>query len=89
MVLPQFQGRGIGSQAMRATLERIRSEGRWNTVHAFPSVANTRSNAMCEKMGFENLGERDFEYRGQILRCNQWVLDLRAASSAWSPLRPR
>jgi RimJ/RimL family protein N-acetyltransferase len=82
MVLPRFQGRGIGSQAVRATVDRLRLEGRWTAVHAFPPVANTRSNAMCRTIGFENLGECDFEYRGQVLRCNHWVLDLRAASSA-------
>jgi GNAT superfamily N-acetyltransferase len=36
MVLPAFQGRGLGSDAVRAVLSKARSEGRWDVVHAFP-----------------------------------------------------
>src|ERR1039457_3848603 len=36
MVLPEFQGRGIGKQAVRALLELARDQDRWGLVHAFP-----------------------------------------------------
>ena len=82
MVLPAFQGRGLGSQAVRLALERARSEGRWEVVHAFPPVANDRSNAMCRTLGFTKLEEADFRFRDRILRCNHWQLDLRPAGPA-------
>jgi len=82
MVLPDFQGRGLGSEAVRAVLRRARSEGRWNVVHAYPPVANPASNAMCRKMGFSMMGEVDFEFRDRVLRCNHWQLDVRSAAPA-------
>jgi len=48
-------------------------------VHAFPSVDNPPSNAICRKLGFELLEAIDFEYppgSGGVLRCNDWRLDL-------------
>jgi RimJ/RimL family protein N-acetyltransferase len=78
MVLPAFQGRGVGSGAVRSILDKARTLRRWDVVHAFPPVANARSNAMCRKMGFTLLGASDFEYRGHVLRCNDWELDLKA-----------
>jgi RimJ/RimL family protein N-acetyltransferase len=38
MVLPAFQGQGLGSAAVRAVLDRARAERRWDVVHAFPPV---------------------------------------------------
>jgi RimJ/RimL family protein N-acetyltransferase len=82
MVLPPFQGRGLGSEAVRAVLQKARAEGRWDVLHAFPPVNNPRSNAMCRKMGFELIGEGHYEFRGRPLRCNHWRLDLRANGPA-------
>ncbi len=79
MVLPAFQGRGLGSEAVRAVLERARAEGRWSPLHAFPPVANARTNAMCRKMGFTWIRESDFLFRDRTLRCNDWSLDLTAS----------
>ena len=79
MVLPAFQGRGLGSEAVRAVLERARAEGRWSPVHAYPSVTNVRSNAMCRTMGFTWIRESDFQFRDRTLRCNDWSLDLAAS----------
>jgi RimJ/RimL family protein N-acetyltransferase len=76
MVLPPFQGRGLGSEAVRTILERARVEGRWSPLHAFPPVTNARSNAMCRKMGFSWIRESDFQFRDRTLRCNDWSLDL-------------
>src|SRR6266508_2029538 len=76
MVLPAFQGRGLGSGAVREALRRVRSAGRWEVVHAFPPVANVRSNAMCRALGFTVLGEGGFRFRDRVLRGNHWELDL-------------
>jgi RimJ/RimL family protein N-acetyltransferase len=78
MVLPAFQGRGIAAEATRQAIDLARSEGKHRYLHAFPSVDNAPSNAICRKLGFELLGEHDFEYpKGNMLRCNDWRLDLR------------
>jgi RimJ/RimL family protein N-acetyltransferase len=77
MVLPPYQGRGIGKAGVRAALDRARAENRWDVVHAFPPVANERSNGMCRSLGFEFLGARDFRFHGRPVRCNHWRLDLR------------
>lgn len=82
MVLPAYQGRGIGSAAVREALEWARSTGRWDVLHDFPPIANPRSNAMCRTLGFEMLEECDFEFRDRLLRSNHWRLDLREADPA-------
>ena len=76
MVLPEFQGRGVGSQAVRSAIDRAAASGRWKALDAFPPVDNARSNAMCRRMGFVELGARPFTFRGRQLRCNHWQLDL-------------
>jgi hypothetical protein len=43
---------------------------------------NAPSNAICREVGFELLGELDFEYPpGHSMRCNDWCLDLRVGMS--------
>ncbi len=78
MVLPPYQGRGVGTAAVRAALDAVRAEGRWPTVHAFPPVTNPGSNAMCRRFGFSFVEEKEYVFRGRTLRCNHWRLDLRA-----------
>lgn len=76
-VVPEFQGQGIATRATAALVERARAEGKHQFIHAFPSVDNGPSNAICRKVGFKLQGEGDFEYPpGNILRCNDWRLDL-------------
>ena len=83
MVLPGFQGRGLASQAVRAILDRARSEGRWRVIHAFPGVTNGPSNGICRKLGFTFVGSSEYEYpKGHVLQCNDWRLDLFAATRA-------
>ena len=78
-MLPAFQGRGIAGRATAQALEAARSEGKHRFVHAFPSVDNAPSNAICRKVGFTLLGERDFEYPpGHAMRSNDWRFDLSA-----------
>jgi RimJ/RimL family protein N-acetyltransferase len=76
MVLPEFQGRGIASEALGLILSRARAEPRFTRIHAFPGVSNAPSNALCRKFGFTHKEERDFEFRGRTLRCNHWELDV-------------
>ena len=75
-VLTEYQGRGYATEAMRLLLDVIGEDER-RPVHAFPSVDNAASNAVCRKLGFEFLGAFDFEYPpGHPLRCNDWRLKL-------------
>ena len=78
-VLPAWQGRGIGTAATALAIEQARAERRHRYMHAYPSVENPASNAICRKLGFTLLGAQDFEYppgSGHILRCNDWRLEL-------------
>jgi RimJ/RimL family protein N-acetyltransferase len=77
MVLPGFQGRGIAVAATAEAISRTRAEQRHRSLHAFPSVENAASNAICRKLGFTLLEECEFEYpEGNLMRCNDWRLDL-------------
>jgi RimJ/RimL family protein N-acetyltransferase len=76
MVLPEFQNRGIASQAVGAVLERARVERKFGRIHAFPAVTNAPSNKVCEKNGFVNVGEFESGFAGRTLRCNHWRINL-------------
>lgn len=76
-VLPEFQGRGFATRSVAAAIEKARAERRHRFIHAFPSVENTPSNAICRKAGFTLSGEVEFEYPlGNFMLCNDWRLDL-------------
>lgn len=75
MVLPEFQGRGIGKAAVRALLEMACGADRWGLVHAFPATTNAPSNGICRSLGFRFMAERDVTFAGRILRTNHWVID--------------
>lgn len=75
MVLPEFQGRGIGKRAVRMLLELARGDGRWGAVHAFPGVSNAPSNGICRSLGFTLTGAQDITFNGRVLRINHWVID--------------
>jgi RimJ/RimL family protein N-acetyltransferase len=78
-VVPPFQGRGIASSTTAQAIGFARSEGRHRFMHAFPSVGNGASNAICRKVGFTLLEECEFEYPpGSLMQCNDWRLDLLA-----------
>lgn len=78
MILTAFQKQGLGTQAVRAILDRARAEQRWGVIHAFPAVSNGGSNGICRKLGFELLDVCDIDYAGRMLRCNHWRIDLHA-----------
>lgn len=81
-VLPEYQGHGIATKAGEATIQHARGEHRYQFMHAFPSVDNPASNAICRKLGFTLFEECQFEYPpGHILTVNDWRLDLFASES--------
>lgn len=77
MVLPEFQGRGLGKLAVRTLLEIAREEDRWGLVHAFPGVTNAPSNGICRSLGFRFVEEREVIFAGLALRANHWIIDPR------------
>jgi RimJ/RimL family protein N-acetyltransferase len=77
-VLPPFQGRGVASAATRAALAVARGRGGRRYLHAFPSIENAASNALCRSLGFALLGAHDFKYRGKPMQCNDWRFDLKS-----------
>jgi RimJ/RimL family protein N-acetyltransferase len=79
-VIPSFQGRGIASSATAQLIDTARAEQLHRFMHAFPTVENAASNAICRKLGFTLLGEIDFPgRRGGFVRCNDWRFDLFAS----------
>jgi RimJ/RimL family protein N-acetyltransferase len=76
-VLPAYQGRGIATKAGAAMIEEARLQQRHRFMHAFPSVENVPSNAICRKLGFTLIEECRFEYpSGHFMQCNDWRLAL-------------
>lgn len=75
MVLPEFQGRGLGKRAAHTLLELARDDGRWGLVHAFPSTTNSASNGVCRALGFQYMGERDIPFTGRVFRTSHWTVD--------------
>jgi RimJ/RimL family protein N-acetyltransferase len=75
----EFQGRGIATAAMHLALEQMRRDGNRRYVHATTTIDNAPSNALCRKLGFELVGQIDYEYPpGNPVHGNDWRFDLRA-----------
>lgn len=80
-VIPAFQGRGIAGAATLEAIALARSERKRRYLHAYPSIENGPSNALCRKLGFTLLGSTEYEYpKGHPMQCNDWRLDLLAGS---------
>lgn len=77
MILPEHQGRGHASEALRLLIDRARADGRWGDIHACPGATNAPSNALCRKLGFEQVGTMTADYAGRNFACNHWVLRAR------------
>ncbi|MFE9691537.1 GNAT family N-acetyltransferase [Micromonospora sp. NPDC005806] len=76
-ILPTYQGRGLATAAVRAVIAEAAARGDRRSAHAYPSVDNPASNAVCRKAGFTLLGETEFEYPpGHLMRSNDWRIDL-------------
>ena len=80
-VLPPFQGKGVAGRGTDQAIGVASSEKKHRFMHAFPSVDNGPSNAICRKLGFTLIEECEFEYpKGSFMQCNDWRLDLFAKS---------
>jgi RimJ/RimL family protein N-acetyltransferase len=76
-VIPAFQGRGMATSATIEAVAAARAERTRRFMHAYPSVENAASNAVCRKAGFSLQGAFDFEYpEGNPIVCNDWRVDL-------------
>jgi RimJ/RimL family protein N-acetyltransferase len=76
-VLPEHQGRGIASAATGLAIAHAKSKRARRFVHAFPSVDNPPSNAICRKAGFTFVEPCEVEFPpGSIMHCNDWRLEL-------------
>ena len=76
-VLPEHHGRGVATAATALLLDRARRHGVHRHMHAFPSVDNAASIALCRTLGFTLLGEEEVEYPiGTMVRSSNWRLDL-------------
>jgi RimJ/RimL family protein N-acetyltransferase len=81
-VAPEFQGRGLAGAGAGLVIAIARAESEPRFMHAYTSVDTGPSNAICRRLGFEPAGVVDLEYPpGRPMRCNDWRLDLAAASA--------
>ncbi len=88
-VIPAFQGRDIANVATAQAIVMAKSDGKHRFLHAFPSVDNSPSNALCRKLGFTLVEECEFEYpAGSFMQCNDWRLDLSVGSETASSVLP-
>lgn len=78
MVLPEYQGRGLGRAATRILLQRAAADGRWGVVHAYPGTANGPSNRICRSLGFTLIDVVEIDFNGRLLPANHWTIDTRA-----------
>jgi RimJ/RimL family protein N-acetyltransferase len=76
-VLPEHRGRGFASTGLMETIAGLRTRAARKPLHAFPSIDNAASNAVCARAGLALAGPVDFEYPvGRLMRCNDWRVDL-------------
>ena len=79
-VAPEFQGRGLARAGAARVIAIARAEPEPRFMHAYPSVDNGPSKAICRRLGFKLVGAVDLEYPpGTPMHCNDWRLDLAAA----------
>ncbi|MBE5091947.1 GNAT family N-acetyltransferase [Bacillus thuringiensis] len=76
-VLPQFQGEGIATLAVKLAIDEAIREKKYKYIHAFPSIKNPASNAICRKLNFTFISDCEFEYPpGNLMYCNNWCLKI-------------
>jgi len=73
MVLPEFRGAGLARWAVGELLGRPGAGAIWGTVHAYPSVTNAASNAICRALGFRLAATGVTEFNGRRFETNDWV----------------
>ncbi|MCZ8518211.1 MULTISPECIES: GNAT family N-acetyltransferase [Paenibacillus] len=78
-VLPPYQGRGIATAAVAEAIASAGTEQKHSSIHAYPSINNPASNAVCRKLNFSLKSQCEFEYPpGNMMRCNDWRLEIGA-----------
>ena len=75
-VLPEYQGKGVATEAACLIISQVRSDSEVRYIHADPAVTNAASNAIARKLGMENQGEFDNKGFAGAMRCNDWRIDL-------------
>jgi len=81
-VLPEFQGRGIGTRSLQLACTAA-FEDAARPIHGYPSVDNDPSNAMCRRAGLRLAGEIEVERGpGRTMRVFDWVLEPDVAAAA-------
>ncbi|MCM3695148.1 GNAT family N-acetyltransferase [Microbacterium oleivorans] len=75
-VLPEFQGQGVATAALRLLIAEVRRDGSRTLLMAYPAVDNVPSNALCARAGFEERGTGSEPWRGGILTSRRWALDM-------------
>jgi RimJ/RimL family protein N-acetyltransferase len=75
MVLPEFQGRGIATTAVRMLLELAREQERWGLVHACPAITNVPSIGVCRSAGFRFVEEQETTFARRMFCTNHWVIN--------------
>jgi RimJ/RimL family protein N-acetyltransferase len=83
-VLPEFQRRGVATEATRQLIGVVSKLQSHRFLMAFPSEDNRPSNAIPKKLGFELVRDVEFEYphgSGKFLHNNVWQLTLPSTST--------
>ncbi|MCD9021405.1 GNAT family N-acetyltransferase [Cohnella sp. NL03-T5] len=76
-ILPPYQGRGLATAGVAEAIASAGVEQKHRFIHAFPSIHNPASNAVCRKLNFSLMSQCEFEYPpGNIMQCNDWRLEL-------------
>ena len=75
-IVPEYQGRGFGTEVVRLVLAEAARHGGRRAVHAYPSAENAASNATRRNAGFRLLGDRDHVPGAAGFRANDWRYDL-------------
>lgn len=77
-VLPEYQGNGIATVAVKKAITILNRNSKHYFLHAFPSIHNSASNAVCRKLDFSLIRQCDFEYPpGSWMKSNNWRYTLR------------
>ena len=58
---PDDRGRGLGTEAMRAAVDRVFAHDGTGAIVIDPKVSNRRAIEFYRRLGFEPLGVRDFD----------------------------
>ena len=74
-VIPDFQGQGFGTEAVRFGIERLASAGA-KKIGLSTQRVNLRSQHVYERLGFRRAITNDYRLYGKILACPDGVADM-------------